>query len=144
MSNRSNLMAKVQELSSLKLDNNLTYSLTINFKNVVRSFEFKKINTIEIENYIQSFIGDINTWNLTITNRKRFNEEDLKRYYFDYDLILTSGGIIVNFNSRFLQLSYCSIKNNSLIDAINLVDFYKEKSKDIHIKLSEVSEIKDI
>lgn len=133
------LINQVEELKSFNLDNELTYSLTINYKNIVESFKYQKLDLEEIRNHITNFGGNITSWNLTITNLDRYDEERYSRYYYIYELILTCEEVLVNFSSRFLQLPYCEVKNESIGNALQLINFYKDKSKEIWNKATELS-----
>lgn len=139
---KEKLLKQVSDLKSLKLDSDLNYSLTINYQNIVESFKYQELNLIEIENHINTFNREITSWNLTITNMKRYDESRFADYYFVYDLALTSDYLIVNFYSRFLQLPYCQIKDDSIEQVLLLIDFYKEKSKEIWDKVIKVSNFK--
>lgn len=141
---RLELIRQVKELKSFDLENDLNYSLTINYKNIVESFKYQKLDLEEIRNHITNFGGNITSWNLTITNLKRYDEEMYTRYYCTYDLILTCEEVLVNFSSRFLQLPYCEVKDDSIENALKLINFYKDKSKEIWNKATELSALRNL
>ncbi len=129
------LLNKVYQLKKFNLDKDLNYSLTINYIKIVNDFKYQKLNLVEIENHIKKFDGDITSYNLSITNRDRYDEKRYDSYWFDYDIIITSGELLINFTSRFLQLPYYKIKDNSIENALQLISFYKDKSKEIWDKV---------
>lgn len=129
------LLNKVYQLKKFNLDKDLNYSLTINYIKIVNDFKYQKLNLVEIENHIKKFDGDITSYNLSITNRDRYDEKRYDSYWFDYDIIITSGELLINFTSRFLQLPYYKIKDNSIENALQLIIFYKDKSKEIWDKV---------
>lgn len=135
---RLKLLSQVDKLNDFNLDKELKYSLTINYKNIVFDFKYQKLNFEDIKNHINQFEDIINSYNLTITNRDRYDEEKYSKYYLDYDIILTSEEVLVNLSSRFLQLPYCNIKDNSIDNALQLINFYKDKSKEVWNKVTEL------
>lgn len=134
---RIELIRQVNQLKSFDLEKDLNYSLTINYKKIVESFKYQKLDLEEIANHITSFGDNITSWNLTITNLKRYGEEMYTRYYCTYQLMVTSGEVLVNFSSKFLQLGpYFEVKDHSIENALQLISFYKDKSEEIWNKVS--------
>jgi hypothetical protein len=109
---KDKLLSTLIELENKKLAD-FHYSLTVNYINIIQNFECKKFDLHNIRKIIND-CEHIDTYNLTIINYGRYDEERHKKYYFSVDLIFHSDGIVFNFVSPYLsnrELEFSNIDN---------------------------------
>lgn len=104
------------------------YSLTIDYKNIIESYQHEKFNLIDIENIINSY-DEIETYNLTIYNYARYDENRYKKYYHNADLIFHSDGVVFYFTSPYLSSNELETNIDNIF---NIYDEYIKCSKSLY------------
>ena len=80
MKQREKILTILNDIIKIDLDD-FCYSLTINYENIINSFENKKVNTTEIIDIVNGFENKIKTFNLSFNNYGEYNEERYKSTY---------------------------------------------------------------
>ncbi len=123
MKQRKNLLTILNDITKIDLDD-FYYSLTINYQNIIHSFDDKKVNITEIVETINDFENQIKSFNISFNNYGKYDESRYESYYYNVDFIFHSEGIVFNFTSKYLIIRELSITN---ID--KLVEVYEECKK---------------
>lgn len=110
--------------------NDMFYSLTLNYKNLVKDYEYKMLDFQFIKDIINNFNDDIKTFNLTIRNYGRYDENRYRTYYYNVDLVFHSGGMVFNFGSRYL--SNREVEISSIDKMFDVYDEHVKSSKRLY------------
>jgi hypothetical protein len=129
MKQKEKILTILNDITKIDLDD-FCYSLTINYENIINSFENKKVNITEIIDIINGFENKIKSFNLSFNNYGEYNEDRYKSYYYNVDFIFHSGGIVFNFTSKYLVNREIIISDIDKL--INIYDEHKKSSKRLY------------
>lgn len=126
---RQKILSLVESLEEYNLNGHY-YSLTINYINIVNSYEDESFNASSVKEIIQNCDHEIKSFNLSVNNYGRYGEGRYKGYFKNVDLVFYSGGNSFTFSSNYLSNRKLGIGN---IDKIfELLEIHEKTSKELY------------
>ena len=98
---KDKLLSILDDISNYDIGD-MFYSLTVNYKDIVKEFNHEKFDVNTVRNIILD-INEIETFNLTINNYGKYDEKRYESYFFTTNLTFHSEGIVFTFSSPYLS-----------------------------------------